>query len=458
MIQNNISIFQKIDTVSTAYVCKCGYGYITKSSDFKCLSLCPKCRNCTFSESYIYREENNIEDKQNYLKTEHKIYSYVINIKTLKLITHILTQTIFISKSNGKVYFSQHHKNFKEIKEISEERYLPVVRHVEVYLNKSIWRFSRIFIFPSLDSSLICKLDFHNLPPSLLIKKIDSKKDFFKCLCNEHKGKKRLMKHYFELLYSHDDAMDQFENYIHLGYSFVLCKYFKNYDHLINILKNDKFILSFYHPVLLSGFSICDFELFFKFLLRNYTEKELSNLFSSNLTGDQEVLLSDSIHMIKKIKTNKKYLLRKKLTKKQSLLKNTHDYILRCYNKIDLENTVFEYSFKYRQLERKINNFKFTLAKDSKQLRRWGEELHHCVGFYTERIEDKSSLIVGIYVNSKIKYCLEIKRDLYTLTFKKIVQCRGKYNNFPIDEDLSKIKLWSELNNLVYVEEKLLEF
>lgn len=449
MTQLNISLFKKIDKISTAYVCKCGHGFIIKSFYDKNFGFCNNCQNETFGKEFIYKEEKEIEDERNYLKATQIIYSYEIDTRTLKIINKKSIKTLYLSKFNGKVYFANHHKNFEKVPfESRQDGEKPLIILLEKYLNESIWNFAASFMFKNLDSLTRKIISIKSLPSDINDVEIGSTHEFIDYLSYKHKGKKELKKYFYK----------RFENRnifhkINFTIEATLCSLFKDYNYLMKILKSKNFLEIFADIYL--GYEYCIFynatelKMYFRFLLRNYSEKEISKLFCKEFSCEKKDLVIDSIRMITKLQYNK-YLLRKKIKKNTNILENIHNYLIQCYNKVFRKNRFFEYTIKQRELEISFDNFKFVLAKDSNQLIHWGKKLHHCVGSYMDIILNKKCLVIGVYEKSEIKYCIDIdlSTDYYNIeSIKKIRQCKGKYNSEPILEDKERILKWYEINN-----------
>lgn len=145
--------------------------------------------------------------------------------------------------------------------------------------------------------------------------------------------------------------------------------------------------------------------------------------------------------------------------RKYKSLNEAHDGLYKIllnfkHKPFDLNQTINEESFKsleYPQVANpkayKGHYYNFVIPQTSKDLRSWGDTLHHCVGTYGEQVRDGRTNILGIYKNGELTYCLElIKREEYHANFSNnkfeceegayiIGQFTGKFNARPSDED-----------------------
>lgn len=122
-------------------------------------------------------------------------------------------------------------------------------------------------------------------------------------------------------------------------------------------------------------------------------------------------------------------------------LKERHDTAARLVSEIELDKKKKETNKKYRQVTRIyketldryfFENKYFVIAAphDGMEIIKEGQELHHCVGQYLERVANKETVILFIRKKEAPElpyYTMEVKGD-------KMIQCRGKYNASMTDE------------------------
>lgn len=127
-----------------------------------------------------------------------------------------------------------------------------------------------------------------------------------------------------------------------------------------------------------------------------------------------------------------------------SNLQKEHDKLVKEFNlmKKQKEDIAFKNSIaKQKRLLKEIDNFVFILPKSSREVLKEGQNLHHCVGSYVEKIVKGKTMIIFMRdINN-------INKSLYTIEFNnnKIQQIRGKNNQNPDEEVLKVAKKWEKL-------------
>lgn len=128
-----------------------------------------------------------------------------------------------------------------------------------------------------------------------------------------------------------------------------------------------------------------------------------------------------------------------------------HDELIRVHTLVSFEgisNKEYLYDKMEAQLEQWIEHLEFVLVKDRYELFKWGENLHNCLFSFDHRIEKKKSYIVGVFIESTLKYTVEFDG-------KNILQAYGKYNKCIPNDDNDLIYRWARtMKNLCLVSEE----
>ena len=76
--------------------------------------------------------------------------------------------------------------------------------------------------------------------------------------------------------------------------------------------------------------------------------------------------------------------------------------------------------------KKQVDDFTISIPKTSKELELIGRLMHHCVGFYSERVLKKECFILNLKKENLLLYTLELKKSqgIYTIT-----QFKGKHNS-----------------------------
>lgn len=109
----------------------------------------------------------------------------------------------------------------------------------------------------------------------------------------------------------------------------------------------------------------------------------------------------------------------------QDNIKKIHDRLSKDYPKIKYANVVIPYKESAKRYNTEINGFKFTLAADTNELVKIGQDLKICVGGYRDQAINSRTIIISMK-NSKDDYvgCLELSSD-----YRRLVQAKAVCNN-----------------------------
>lgn len=113
-----------------------------------------------------------------------------------------------------------------------------------------------------------------------------------------------------------------------------------------------------------------------------------------------------------------------------------HEWASGEHNKILNPNRIIPYM---EEIQHKVENMQSTLeasslsirlAVDTYELVQWGSKLNHCIGTYSSRAVEGSSVLLGVFVGEELTYTIECNKELL------IRQFYGKRNSRPsIDHD-----------------------
>lgn len=155
-----------------------------------------------------------------------------------------------------------------------------------------------------------------------------------------------------------------------------------------------------------------------KFLKQNFTPQKILHLLADG--GGGSGLLNDTIrqynryHIPESIppRLKDKYPNGIKIPKNFKDIKELHDKISVQYNEIKGEdnNKSIPYSEnEFRLHGFKIDNIELVLPSEGKTLVMWGKIFKNCVASYIDRAATKKLLIVGVKINGKLLYIVEVK-------------------------------------------------
>jgi hypothetical protein len=232
----------------------------------------------------------------------------------------------------------------------------------------------------------------------------------------------------------------QFESYTEMmklgGYNpmvdYIFSKTISDRNHLLKALTMDASI----KQILFNGCTIENIYHFIDFLKRQYEEKHIVRLWLSIERDDlRHFLLRDSIDLFSvdtmRIELNEKF------QKTPLNLRAIHHELTkhsRIKTKIE-ENTVFEYSEIVLNSQVKQEGISYVLPLNSQTLYEWGRLLHNCLFSYRHHIVNNASIIFGLFVDGKLTYALEIRRNV-------IVQVSSAYNKSITNLEREKIDRW----------------
>ena len=138
-------------------------------------------------------------------------------------------------------------------------------------------------------------------------------------------------------------------------------------------------------------------------------------------------------------------------------LKDIHDKVSEDYREIKYKNIELEYENNMLKLNDTINEYTFTLAKDTKELSTIGKDMQICVGSYRERALSKSCYIVDVKdKDNKYKACIEIREDKISIKQVKLfannrisTYIKGNKLNEENSNLYNAIKEWINKNKLI---------
>lgn len=138
-------------------------------------------------------------------------------------------------------------------------------------------------------------------------------------------------------------------------------------------------------------------------------------------------------------------------------LEDIHDKVSEDYREIKYKNIGLEYENNMLKLNDTINEYTFTLAKDTKELSTIGKDMQICVGSYRERALSKSCYIVDVKdKNNKYKACIEIREDKISIKQVKLfannrisTYIKGNKLNEENSNLYNAIKEWINKNKLI---------
>jgi hypothetical protein len=121
-------------------------------------------------------------------------------------------------------------------------------------------------------------------------------------------------------------------------------------------------------------------------------------------------------------------------------LRKIHDRLSRDYPKIKYKNQIIEYPKKSEKYNMVIDEkYEFSLAEDTNELVRIGQELKICVGGYRDVALNGSSRIVSIKQEGKYVGCIQLSSN-----FKQLIQAKAFCNNRLQEYKAYALKEWVE--------------
>jgi hypothetical protein len=121
-----------------------------------------------------------------------------------------------------------------------------------------------------------------------------------------------------------------------------------------------------------------------------------------------------------------------------------HDQLSMDFNRVEGENFPILYEEKECQLEKKLDDYEFTLPKDTDELLKIGSKMSICVGSYGTRAKNKDCTIVIMQKKEKPIVCIEVNKN------GEVRQAKRAFNRKPKDELAQVVKKWAEENNITW--------
>lgn len=127
---------------------------------------------------------------------------------------------------------------------------------------------------------------------------------------------------------------------------------------------------------------------------------------------------------------------------KEGFTQRTHDMLSKIAHNMEHPNIVFSYSSVQKNLEDKIDGFKFHLPVDSSAMHSLGSVMHNCVFSYVDNVVKGESTIVYATFGYKYVMCIEVGEN------GNIVQARGNYNESLKGQAKIVFEKWCEKHKL----------
>ncbi len=182
---------------------------------------------------------------------------------------------------------------------------------------------------------------------------------------------------------------------------------------------------------------------FFRWLQKRYSATAIVRSISQDVEyyGNFHIpIWVNTMRMVSDITESVPYAFKKYFQKGRMNSQSLHDELIRIHALASIEgitNKEYIYSSLEIQMEQQIGHLEFILVKNRFELFQWGEALHNCLFGFDQRIEKKKSYIVGVFIESTLKYTVEFDG-------KGILQAYGKYNKCIPDHDNDLIYRWAK--------------
>lgn len=124
-------------------------------------------------------------------------------------------------------------------------------------------------------------------------------------------------------------------------------------------------------------------------------------------------------------------------------IKELHDTFTLDFNRLKHESVKINYTKKQLELNSKIDEYDFKLAKETLDMVNAGSLMNICVGTYGDRAIRKQLGIVIAYRDNHPVICIELDSS-----FKIVTQAKTKRNFTPKEEDLKAIVRWTQEKKL----------
>lgn len=109
----------------------------------------------------------------------------------------------------------------------------------------------------------------------------------------------------------------------------------------------------------------------------------------------------------------------------------------------DIPNTPVHYTDTEQGYEAEMEGYRFSLPKETDELREYGKAFHNCVASYRAAVLEKRTLILVMMQGKKYIACIEIQQ-------RRIVQALGSCNQRLPVEIQEVLKRWAEKKKIVY--------
>ncbi|WP_434581553.1 PcfJ domain-containing protein [Sulfurimonas sp. NW15] len=215
---------------------------------------------------------------------------------------------------------------------------------------------------------------------------------------------------------------------------FIITRSFDDVNLIVKLLENDLI------KEIFENISTSNGILFLRWLQKFYSQKLIVKTLMKDMDDMKYLLWRDIFRMIQHYTNYKSNIFNKYFKKVKFNADNIHNELVRIgKNALFIKNN--NYIFKYEEYELAmqgdIEHLRFILPKDYHELSLWGEYLHNCIAGYSSIIKNKTSIIYGVFISSKLAYAIEIKNN-------KIVQAKAKYNGNINNQDMLLISAWAK--------------
>ena len=109
----------------------------------------------------------------------------------------------------------------------------------------------------------------------------------------------------------------------------------------------------------------------------------------------------------------------------------------------DMPNTPIHYTDTEQGYEAEMEGYRFSLPRETDELRGYGKAFHNCVASYRAAVLEKRTLILVMMQGKKYIACIEIQQ-------RRIVQALGSCNQRLPVEIQEVLKRWAEKKKIVY--------
>ena len=183
---------------------------------------------------------------------------------------------------------------------------------------------------------------------------------------------------------------------------------------------------------------------FFRWLQKYYSAASIIRSLASNVEycgSFYTPVWIDTMYMVSYINENIPYAFEKYFQKSRMNERALHDEMIRIHSctLYEKNNKVYVYNNAEYCLETQVKHLRFVLVKNRFELYKWSESLHNCLFDFDDLIEMKKCYIIGVFIESELKYAVEFDG-------KNILQAYGKYNRMIIGDDQNLIYQWVRIS------------